>query len=166
MKRLLLLAAAIAVVTFVSETNVNAQSYTNGYQFGSGLNASGFHFGNRPIRPWPPGIHPGYGFGFGFNNFGRIRTRVRPETQPYFAVNPPVYYSHIVKRPYGISPFPAPAGIPPVELNYAAPEPVSIKNPFVNRDVAPVKVPATEKPATDNKTTWVPNPYLNNVVKR
>jgi hypothetical protein len=29
---------------------------------------------------------------------------------PYFAMNPPVYYSHVVARPYGWSPFPHPFG--------------------------------------------------------
>ncbi|HEV7282128.1 MAG TPA: hypothetical protein VGN57_18135 [Pirellulaceae bacterium] len=34
---------------------------------------------------------------------------------PYFALNPPVYYSHPVARPYGYSPFALPPGVAPVE---------------------------------------------------
>lgn len=155
MKRLLLLAAAIAVVAFVTESNANAQGYINGYQFGTGVAASDFYGGRRPFNR---------GF-FGFRDFDRIQTRVRPESQPYFAVNPPVYYSHIVKRPYGVSPFPAPAGIAPVEMQFVPAVPVTIKNPYVG-EVAPAKVPAKPKTKTDEKTTWVPNPYLNNVANR
>ena len=157
MKRLLLLAVAIATVTFVTQSDANAQGYLNGYQFGTGLIASDFQRGRFPDRF----------LGFNaFRDFDRIRTRVRPETQPYFAVNPPVYYSHIVKRPYGVSPFPAPSGILPVEMQIGPAVPVTIKNPFFNQEVAPAKAPAQPKENTDHKTTWVPNPYLNNMVQR
>jgi len=157
MKRLLLLAVAIAAVTFVTETNANAQGYQNGYEFGTGLIAS--DYGRRQFRPNLRGFDA-------FRNFDRIRTRVRPETQPYFAVNPPVYYSHIVKRPYGVSPFPAPSGIMPVEMQFQPAVPVTIKNPFFNQEVAPAKVPAQPKAESGEKTTWIANPYMTNMVKR
>ena len=161
MKRLLILAVAIAAVTFVTETNASAQGYMNGYQFGTGIAASDFHrpgYGHRP--------HQRYN-GFGLYNFDRIRTAVRPESQPYFAVNPPVYYSHIVKRPYGVSPFPAPSGIAPIEMQYAPPTPCTITNPYYNSDVEPVEVPeAVPAETTAVKTTWIPNPHISTMVKR
>ncbi len=155
MKRLLLLAAAIAVVTFVTETQVSAQGYLNGYEFGTGIAASDFY--RRPNRP----VFGGYGFG-AFRNFDRVRTVVRDESQPYFAVNPPIYYSHPVKRPYGISPFPAPSGIVPVEMSYPIPMPVSQKNPFYNPEVEPVSDEvAPAEPKSDNKVTWIENPHFD-----
>ena len=30
------------------------------------------------------------------------------DTVPYFILHPPVYYSHVIRRPYGLSPFPYP----------------------------------------------------------
>ncbi len=125
MKRLLLLAVAIAAVTFVTQSNASAQGYLNGYEFGTGLIASDFNRGNFNNR---------FRGGFGFRDFDRIRTVVRPESQPFFAVNPPVYYSHIVKRPYGVSPAPAPSGILPVEMQFAPAVPVTVKNPFFNQE--------------------------------
>ena len=107
MNRFLIMAVAVVAVTFMTQADAKAQTYGGGYQFGAGLNA---------------------GCGFGCNRFQR-------EQPPYFAKFPPVYYSHVVKRPYGVSPYAAPAGIAPVELNYVAPTPLSVKNPFFNREV-------------------------------
>jgi len=67
-------------------------------------------------------------------------------TLPYFALHPPVYYSHWVSRPYGLSPFadfPGSAGLQPVQLpspqmvdvmqkEYRPrPKPLRIINPYV-----------------------------------
>ena len=142
MKRLLALAVAIAAVSIMAETKATAQGYSNGYQFGAGVRA------NCGIR----------------SNFASGYTA--REQLPYFAKFPPVYYSHIVKRPYGVSPYAAPAGIAPVELNFAAPVPVTVKNPFFEKKVLPVKAP--EKPAAEPemKSTWIANPFLTAVAKR
>jgi hypothetical protein len=85
----------------------------------------------------------GYGFGLGANpffvgNFGYVRPS---EELPYFAKFPPVYYSHIVPRPYGISPYAAPPGIIPTEymVQPLAP-PEVIRNPYIEEPVAPAEV--------------------------
>ncbi|MCE2792406.1 MAG: hypothetical protein ACK493_16345 [Planctomycetota bacterium] len=85
----------------------------------------------------------GYGFGLGANpffvgNFGYVRPS---EELPYFAKFPPVYYSHIVPRPYGISPYAAPPGIIPTEymVQPLAP-PEVIRNPYIEESVAPAEV--------------------------
>ncbi len=137
MKRLLALAVAIAAVSMLAESNANAQGFASGYQFGSGINSA--HCGS----------------------FGRSLQREQP---PYFAKFPPVYYSHIVKRPYGVSPYAAPAGIAPVEMSHA-PATITIKNPFFDK-AAPVKAPVKPKSAANNKVTVVTNPYLTTVAAR
>ena len=84
---------------------------------------------------------------------------------PYFAKFPPVYYSGIVKRPYGISPFATPPGIIPTELQVAVPKPVTISNPFFNNDIEEIDTIQVETESNldssiDNKTTeWKANPY-------
>ncbi|HMP78911.1 MAG TPA: hypothetical protein PKD54_05625, partial [Pirellulaceae bacterium] len=68
------------------------------------------------------------------------------EDLPYFAKFPPVHYSGIVPRPYGISPYAAPPGIMPVEMMVPAPTaPAVIKNPFY---VPQPKEDAVEVPPT------------------
>jgi hypothetical protein len=138
MKRLLALAVAIAAVSMFAETNANAQGFGSGYQFGAGINS----------------VHCG-GFARGFQR----------EQPPYFAKFPPVYYSGIVKRPYGISPYAAPAGIAPVEMSHAPAEAVTIKNPFFDK-AAPVKAPAKPKSESGNKVTVVTNPYMSTVATK
>ena len=46
----------------------------------------------------------GYGYGIPYNVYGQ-------DSIPYFALYPPVYYSHPVARPYGFSPFAYPPGV-------------------------------------------------------
>lgn len=80
----------------------------------------------------------GYGFGLGANpyfvgNFGYIRSG---EELPYFAKFPPVYYSDIVPRPYGVSPYAAPPGIIPTEyMVQPMAKPELIRNPYVEEPV-------------------------------
>ena len=97
MKRIFILAIAAVAMVFTTSTDASAQSYSNGYAFGTGIGQSfrgGFGGGSRFTAP------------------------------PYFAQFPPVYYNGIVRRPYGISPYAAPPGIAPVELN-AIPEQIA-----------------------------------------
>lgn len=66
----------------------------------------------------------------------------RPYNLPYFAQHPPVHYSReIVRRPYGVSPYAAPSGVVPVEMQVQLPpsNPVKIVNPYVEQapEVAP-----------------------------
>jgi hypothetical protein len=110
MKRILTLSAAVAAIALLgqfSSSSAQAQNFVGGYQFGAGINSFG---GCGGCRGWG-------------ENWQR-------EQQPYFATRPPVYYSHIVKRPYGVSPYAAPAGIAPIEMSIDAPDPANIHNPY------------------------------------
>jgi hypothetical protein len=144
--------------------------FDNGFRFGVGF-AFGddfdrdmrgdFHnrrFGRRAI--WP----------------GTIGILDRVEEPPYFAKFPPVYYSHIVPRPYGISPYAAPPGIAPAEM--FVPQPAKIDNPYFLEESAPV-VPegqpspsdeakpadnaAPPEPGGNNEVTWLKNPYIDHL---
>jgi len=138
MKRMLILAVAVVALVFTT-TDASAQSYNNGYAFGTGVGQafSGNLGGSRFSAP------------------------------PYFAQHPPVYYSGIVRRPYGISPYAAPPGIKPVELSVPvqAAQPLTIRNPFVNQSMPastesqPVRTKKADVKIMNNKTTWVKNPF-------
>lgn len=52
------------------------------------------------------------------------------ENVPYYALNPPVYYSIPVARPYGYSPFAYPSWVKTPEIE--APRPAVIQNPYVS----------------------------------
>ena len=156
MKKLAALALVAVAAVAMSASTASAQTVTlsqgQGFGFGIGLNQSGSgSFGG--------GAFGGGGF-FG-RGFGRSANRIA--APPYFAQFPPVYYSGIVKRPYGISPFAAPAGITPVELSHVPPTPQHVKNPYFNPEVQaqPIAEEKTEKaaPSVDGKTTWIVNPY-------
>ncbi len=49
------------------------------------------------------------------------------ESIPYFAANPPVYYSHVTPRSYGGSPYP---DLPAVRATQTAPSPRVVRNGF------------------------------------
>ena len=130
----ILLSLAIVMTTMAMYSSSSDAQYNDGYRFGSGLRFSrGFCGGCYTPREQPP----------------------------YFAKYPPVYYSGKVSRPYGISPYAAPPGVAPVEMS--VPQPVTVKNPFFDVEVAPVSNEVEETPLTDsngNKVTWKPNPYV------
>jgi hypothetical protein len=168
MKRILALAAMAATTLLIFNSSASAQGYYNGgYEFGAGINASRYYGGRNPFND---------GRFLGFNRFGLARQQLdrrfdRPSDLPYFAKFPPVYYSHIVKRPYGVSPFAAPSGITPVEMT--VPAPIDIQNPYFGQpievDEIEVPAPAADEAETetteeeveieDAKTTWKMNPY-------
>ena len=173
MKRILSLVAIAAATVLVSQSTASAQGYYDGgYQFGAGIAASRY-YGNNGLAE----------SGGGFGHFGRFRGRAlgftpfplrqqfdrfdRPTDMPYFAKFPPVYYSHVVKRPYGVSPFAAPSGIVPVEMSAPVPM-MRIQNPYMEQDVDVIEIPSepveTDDDAveeTASKTTWIQNPYIN-----
>lgn len=139
MKRMLILAIAVVALVFTT-SDASAQSYNNGYGFGTGIGQSfigGFGGGSRFTAP------------------------------PFFAQHPPVYYNGIVRRPYGISPYAAPPGIVPVEMTIPVEtaQPRKVHNPFFKQSMnvsAPEKQPARAKKAVknmNNQTTWVKNPF-------
>ncbi|MEM9186486.1 MAG: hypothetical protein AAGB00_08340 [Planctomycetota bacterium] len=119
MKRMLLsMVAAIALVGF-TEQAASAQGFAgSGRLFGQ--------FG-------------GFG-GFGSTNiFDLYRTGQTP-IPPYFALNPPVYYSYPVPRTYGYSPFYYPGDIKTPDVIVEI-QPAMIHNPFV-----PSSTTATPEP--------------------
>ncbi len=97
-----------------------------------------------------------YGGYFGYGIPGSIYVW---EQIPYFAMNPPVYYSYPVPRPYGYSPFAYPPGTMTPEVTPPAAEPKAMLNPFVPG-------PTEAQPTTD-KTALAPlrikNPFVDQV---
>ena len=149
MRKLMIMALAAVAVVAWSNTDLSAQTYQNSYRFGVGLgygnNFGNFGFNNRLHRGFPL---------FG----GSVGVLPRHEAPPYFAQFPPVYYSGITPRPYGISPYAAPPGITPVEMT--VPQPQAVTNPYYQQEVAPVSnQPNVNEVDTDNKTTHIVNPY-------
>lgn len=177
MKSLLRAALAIAMVAMFSmatESNADAQNVTTSYNagYGAGLgfnfsNNTGTHFGNtRGInRRFARRANGGCGvngFGFPFLIGGGLLER--SEDLPYFAKFPPVYYSGKVTRPYGISPFAAPPGIAPVEMNAAPVAPQKVINPYF-KDEMEVDVEQKVEKITvgtelKDKSTTILNPYI------
>ncbi len=101
----------------------------------------------------PYGNPYGYGYGYGYQ-YGVGPSYV--PTPPYFAIHPPVYYSHVInRRSYGSSPFAYPGtyseSAPAVAAAVAPPaEPLWITNPyFKGKTEAAVEAPADEAPAAE-----------------
>lgn len=120
MNRLLFIAVAALGMSLVAESPAFARS-PSGY-------AGGLFFGG--------------GFGRTTTIWDLYRTGRIP-VPPYFALNPPVYYSYPVPRTYGYSPWPYPGDIrTPDPL--AAVEPLEITNPYFNSSTQ-TPTPAPEK---------------------
>jgi len=89
----------------------------------------------------------GYGNNWSWGPYSLNRSLGYLPMPPYFAMHPPVYYSHNVAVPYGMSPYPISSYSPSV--SYVAerptPEPQVVVNPYVNQDVASDE--ATTEPA-------------------
>jgi hypothetical protein len=75
-----------------------------------------------------------YGLSYGF--YPSLYRAYTTDKIPYFAAHPPVYYSHIVPRPYGWSPYAFPPGSPMPDVA-PAPEP----------EAAPPVAPSSNRPA-------------------
>lgn len=162
MKKIIALAVAFVAIAIVAGPEANAQSFSfnNGFNFGAGVGAS-------------RGIHSSRGAGFfnngfngGFGTFNRAAVVERSVRPPYFAEFPPVYYNGIVRRPYGISPYAAPAGVVPVELTHgkAGIQPAVVTNPFFkkgrNKAASVFEEKNVEAKPADNKSTQVVNPFI------
>ena len=76
------------------------------------------------------------------------------QTPPYFALHPPVYYSHAVPRTYGHSPFAYPGT---KETPSPAPKAAMIENPHVQPAKEDVKPKLNLKQITQLEIT---NPYF------
>ncbi len=156
MRILFTLAVVVGAMATIS-TTADAQLYNDGYQWGAGVSQG---VGGGAFRPGRFLRRRAFGPGFG--------PTPRFDDIPYFAKFPPVYYSGIVKRPYGISPYAAPPGILPIELT--VPQPKTIDNPFFDAEpAAPVieEEPAQPKPDdASQKVTWQRNPYVGILAAR
>ena len=150
MKSFIAIAAALAAIVICSEGTAQAQTqlHPGGFPY-PGLIQQGFAGG--------PGAYGGFGF------------QLPREQPPYFAKFPPVYYSHAVKRPYGVSPYAAPAGVMPVEMTMPRPisKPLVVNNPFFDGDDSvDTKVKADKKVKTEAKAKkskvagWQANPFF------
>lgn len=151
MSKLFSLTVALIATTFVLQSSSHAQIYGQGFQFGAGIQAGGL------------------------GNFGGFYRPIPREQPPYFAQFPPVYYSHIVPRPYGVSPYAVPPGIAPIEMCVPAaiPHPSIIKNPHFNGEAIEERLPPVEsnneteksdqpkaESASFRKTSgWIKNPH-------
>lgn len=109
-----------------------------------------------------------YGVGLGSSYMGHTRLLAPHDRPPHFALYPPVYYSDVlVRRPYGISPFAAPPGIRPVELDLLAPpEPVTVENPYFEAEPQTAEQSNSETQTAgssskqqSNTTQFVNNPF-------
>lgn len=176
MKKSLSIFSLVCIALALSATSAFGQGYQAGYQFGAGIGAAG-GFGGfcDPFRDRF------------FGPVGNFRAFAL-EQPPYFAQFPPVYYSHIVRRPYGVSPFAAPPGILPVEMAMpaAVSPPEVISNPHfhgngfergqivpgeevdqVPNEDTPDSLPdqiKDDRPSPSDSTTsvqWQRNPYFS-----
>lgn len=80
---------------------------------------------------------------------------------PYFAQNPPVYYSYPVPRPYGWSPYAYPPGTMTPEMQFeAAPTPVTIQNPYFKPEVKSEGTASIPSSASPTVALRIKNPYV------
>jgi len=80
-----------------------------------------------------------YGLGYGMYPYPYAYNTVVPDKIPYFAQNPPVYYSDvIIPRPFGWSPFPFPPMYNPQQMAPAPAAPAgAAPAPAIFNDVRP-----------------------------
>ena len=104
------------------------------------------------------------GGGLGGSHFGRGYSSPyamgRIPTPPYFALHPPVYYSHPVPRTYGYSPFAYPGIVATPEI-VAAPVPAEVINPHVTPS-AKASVEKIETRTAQAKPKMIVNPFVTN----
>ncbi len=106
------------------------------------------------------GVHHIFG-GRSLHEFARTIPRAFGGNDlPYFALFPPVYYSHVVPRPYGYSPFALPPGVQPAEAIAGPPEEATeIINPFYHPNDEEKQSELTEEVAMKSK--MILNPFVD-----
>ena len=106
------------------------------------------------VQAQSPFAVPGCGYGYaGFGLLGSPYALGRVPEPPYFAIHPPVYYSHPVPRTYGYSPFAYPGSVRTPEIQVEATTAKAIRNPYA----APVR--SEQPPQVDiNITKSLPAP--------
>lgn len=106
-----------------------------------------------------PCINGGYGwYGHGPGGvFEKPYAMGRIPTPPYFAIHPPVYYSHVVPRTYGYSPFAYPGTFRTPEATET--KPVEIINPHVPEESTRVE-PGDDQTAVVRAPLRIQNPFV------
>ncbi|MEM6329178.1 MAG: hypothetical protein AAF790_02900 [Planctomycetota bacterium] len=108
-----------------------------------------------------------FGGGFGSTTIWDLYRSGRIPVPPYFALNPPVYYSYPVPRTYGYSPWPYPGDVrTPDPL--AAVEPLQITNPYFDSSTSRPSGAAAATPEQTVKADsshrgplTITNPYVD-----
>jgi len=120
-------------------------------RFGPGIGLRGFHRGQH---------FPGYGFEsgfFGYRSSSSLYGLGYIPVPPYYALHPPVYYSHPVPYPYGASPF---ARLPArgFEIDVS---PRPIVNPYIplGTETLPESEAPVETEATASAPKLIANPF-------
>ncbi|RCS55980.1 hypothetical protein DTL42_00905 [Bremerella cremea] len=132
---LVLLVAAIATC-WVSESEAQTDGQIIVHRTSSIGFGNGGYFGGSCGNPWI--------YGPWTQTLGFI------PTPPYYSLYPPVYYSHNVYRPYGMSPFPITSyqqgssyqASPAANYQRSTPEPKVVVNPYVEQESSQQKAPA------------------------
>jgi hypothetical protein len=108
--------------------------------------------------------HAQYGYGWGFSPYQAWLTdHVQTDRQiPYFAQHPPVYYSGIVPRTYGQSPY----AYPPCNCNGVGVEtevPLIVPNPHFEEEPKPAEETSSKLTSTRRRVQplVVENPYFD-----
>lgn len=103
----------------------------------------------------------GHGFyGFGQSNIFDLYRSGRSPIPPYFALNPPVYYSYPVPRTYGYSPFYYPGDVRTPDIVEGG-QPLEIINPYVpSSSTTPAAKPAPESSASTPRRAVRPQPLV------
>jgi hypothetical protein len=80
----------------------------------------------------------------GWYGGGEYYSTYAQESVPYYALNPPVYYSYPVARTYGLYPFPYYADV--ANCPSVAPEPLLVVNRFVDQKQTAESGPISRQP--------------------
>ncbi|MDZ4782269.1 MAG: hypothetical protein SGJ19_18645 [Planctomycetia bacterium] len=88
------------------------------------------------------------------------------ESIPYYAQNPPVYYSYPVPRTYGWSPYAYPPGTMTPELDLpVAPAPTTYRNPFYKPEGKTESTASTETQGSTAALRII-NPFIADAADR
>jgi len=105
--------------------------------------------GMGPLGNTVTGYYSG-NFGY-YNMLWRLYNTGHVPVPPYFALQPPVYYSQPVARPYGYGPYAYPRWIETPQPKAPAAKPAVVINPFVKPN---------DKPSDNSTAQMIFNPYV------
>lgn len=156
----LILVAALALVALPAAT-ATAGGHGGGGHGGHVAHGGHGGHGGHGHRGGIGGFGGGYGYAPIYGNGWWPYTQGYMPLPPYFSVHPPVYYSHPVPRPYGMSPYPY---TPRQEPAYVIePQPQEIVNPYVTgleRSGEGAAEPAIDTDRAASYGRMVINPYV------